>query len=427
MKRFLLVLITLVLSVGFLFANGSKESASAATSGAAKTAAPVAITFGIGTNADGIKSMKQVIALYEKSHPNATVNLQAMDPGGFVNKLPVMFRSGSAPDVINVSNGWVPSLETSFQPFLSLDSYLSQFKLVKDQYVPGSWDDYTVGGHLYALPNVAYGDAIAYNADLFKKYNVPLPKPGWTTADFVRDAKMITHGTGQDKIWGVSEAVFARNLPQLLGGNLVDYKTNKVQATSPKVVEAVKFEMSLIKDGVMPQSLVFGKSVDPFFAGHAGMDLFYVEYFQGMYNSQIGNKFKWNIAPFPVGWQGVRQTSGNAVWANSKEKPAAIEFAKWLSQDPAALRIEAGGGGSPVFKTALQAFEQNPPEAFKGIDVQNAISMIGRSVFVDQTGTYGQVWRNWLQTAGNIQTGADIMTTLQQYQTQAQALLNSQG
>ncbi|QQE77962.1 ABC transporter substrate-binding protein [Alicyclobacillus sp. SO9] len=386
----------------------------------------ITLEWGFGGNAAGIKAMKQVAKLYEQTHPNVTVKMITDAPGAFLTKLPAMFKSNSAPDVINLSNGWVPNIQDTFHALLNLNPYLSKDGVKKSDYQSNSWKDETIGGKLYALPNQGYGDGIAYNETLFKKYNVPLPKPGWTTQDFVRDAKMLTHGSGQKKTWGISEAVYARNLPQLFGGNLIDYSTKKVQATSSKVEKAVNFEINLIKQGVMPKNLVYGKSVDPFFTGQAGMDMFYVEYFQSEYDSQIGSKFKWNVAPFPVGWKGVTQLGANAVWKNSKHKDAAVKFTIWLAQNPKAMKLEESGG-SPLYLPLLKKFESSPPTAFKNIDVKNPVSMISRSVFVDQTGTYGQIWRNWLQIMGKVQTTGKVASNLSQFQKQSQTLLSQSG
>lgn len=386
----------------------------------------IILTWGYGGNAAGIKAMQQVAKLYEKTHPKVKIHLITDAPQAFLNKLPAMFQSNSAPDVINLGNNWVPNLENTFHPFLNLNSYLSKYGVKKSDYQAGSWDDETINGNLYALPNQGYGDGIAYNETLFKKYNVPLPKPGWTTADFIRDAKMLTHGTGSNKIWGISEAVYARNLPQLFGGSLIDYSTKKMQATSPKVKKAVNFEMNLINKGYMPRNLVYGKSVDPFFIGHAGMDMFYVEYLQSTYDSQIGNKFKWNVAPFPVGWYGVSQAGVNAVYKKSKYIDAAVKFTIWLAQNEQAMKLEESGG-SPLYLPLLKKFIANPPAAFKNIDVKNPASMMTRTIFVDQTGTYGQVWRNWIQLMGNIQTSGNVTQNLDKFQKQSQALLDQSG
>jgi len=71
---------------------------------------------------------------------------------------------------------------------------------------------------------------------------VPIPTANWTSAEFLRDAEELTHGSGNSKVYGVATPLNPLDVAQLFGGQLFNPKTVKMQATSPAVRKAITFE-----------------------------------------------------------------------------------------------------------------------------------------------------------------------------------------
>ncbi|MDD6221839.1 MAG: extracellular solute-binding protein [Lachnospiraceae bacterium] len=63
---------------------------------------------------------------------------------------------------------------------------------------------YAIDGKYYALPTKYENKCwMVVNEDLFKEAGIELPLKGWTYEEFREDAKKLTKGTGQDKVWGM--------------------------------------------------------------------------------------------------------------------------------------------------------------------------------------------------------------------------------
>jgi hypothetical protein len=62
---------------------------------------------------------------------------------------------------------------------------------------------------------VVYGDAVAINETLFRQYHVPIPTANWTSAEFLRDAEELTHGSGNSKVYGVATPLNPLDVAQL--------------------------------------------------------------------------------------------------------------------------------------------------------------------------------------------------------------------
>jgi len=62
---------------------------------------------------------------------------------------------------------------------------------------------YIYDGKVYGVPTKMENYFILANVDMFNAAGIPLPKEGWTYDDFRAIAKKLTHGEGQDKVYGM--------------------------------------------------------------------------------------------------------------------------------------------------------------------------------------------------------------------------------
>ena len=387
-------------------------------------AVSITLKYGYFGNAAELNAYKQIVALYQKTHPNVKISGEFADPAGFLLKLPVLFRSNSAPDVLNVAESWIAPLDAQFHPFADLRPYMAKAHMSQDSFLKGTWPPTELNGNIYAVPKLVYGDAVAYNIDLFRKYHVPFPKAGWTTQDFLRDAKALTHSSGSNETWGVAEPFGDMNVAQLFGGRLFDYKAGKMLATDPKVERAVQFVMDLmLKYKVMPAALVTPNTISPFLTGKAAMDMTWVSYLQDSWTSQIGSRFKWAIAPFPADWHGVLQANYTAISQASTNKAAAWQFVQWVSTNPSALKI-LGQFSSPTYLPALKQWLAHPPAAWASVDRAATIAAVPRSPYDYDGGVYTEIWTRFGTALQKMQRGAPVKQTLQSFQQEGQQLID---
>jgi multiple sugar transport system substrate-binding protein len=301
---------------------------------------------------------------------------------------------------------------------------MAKSHMSQDSFLKGTWPPTELDGNIYAVPKLVYGDAVAYNIDLFRKYHVPFPKAGWTTKDFLRDAIALTHGSSSKEIWGVAEPFYDMNIAQLFGGQLFDYKKGKMLATDPRVERAVQFEMDLmLKYKVMPAAIVTPNTIDPFLTGKAAMDMGWVSYDQDFFTSEIGSRFKWGIAPFPADWHGVLQANYTAISQASTNKAAAWQFVQWVSTDPSALKI-LGQFSSPTYLPALKQWLAHPPAAWAHVDRAATIAAVPRSPYDYDGGVYTEIWTRFGTALQKMQRGASVKQTLQSFQQEGQQLID---
>ncbi|MBX6354026.1 MAG: sugar ABC transporter substrate-binding protein, partial [Thermoflavifilum sp.] len=203
---------------------------------------------------------KQLVDAFEKTHPTITVKLVNIPQSGFTQKLNTAFASGQGPDVFC----WFYSRDMYAKGFIQpLDSYIKRDHWNMNQYFQPITNLRTKGldGHYYGLPRDVSIDTVFYNKNLFDKYHVPYPKPGWTWADFERIAKELTHP--KDNVYGTdmtSSDWWLEGYPWVwdYGSDMISEDGWNVQGKldSKGVIKATEFAQKMAKDGsVVPSSL----------------------------------------------------------------------------------------------------------------------------------------------------------------------------
>lgn len=389
-------------AVALLLAAYGPEVPSASASMAARNRAAnaVSFTYGYYGNAVELNVYKKIISLYESSHPGVKISSTYAAPAQFLEKLPVLLRSGTQPDVVNIAESWVSLLQSTFHDFINLDPYIKTAGIKQSSFVPGTWTPGALDGQQLMLPNVVYGDAVAINETIFNKYHVPLPSANWTSAQLLADAEKLTHGSGSSKIWGIAAPLGPQNIAQLFGGQLFNHNTNVMTATSPLAEKAINWVVDLVqKYKVAPKtSISYGATsglVDPFLTGHAAMDITYASYDQQSDAESIGNKFKWTLAPWPSNLHGVLQLNATAIFKGPHNPPshyvAEFNFIKWLATNSAALKVQ-GQLSSPAYKPALQQWLAHPPADWAGVNRAATIAALSRSPYDYDGQAYTEVW-----------------------------------
>jgi len=185
-----------------------------------------------GTQAE-VKAWLYDASLVHKTYPWITVKFLTDAWPNYWVKLPSEMATGGLPDIVSMQSLRTATFGSAVMP---LTSYIksSGFDL-------GSFDSSIVGGLTYkgsvrALPYDFGPEVMYYNKALFRKYHVPYPSNNWTYQEFVKDAKMLTHGTN----YGFGVNPYIDNwLPFVLsaGGHYLDSKGN-LSLTDPTTVKA---------------------------------------------------------------------------------------------------------------------------------------------------------------------------------------------
>jgi ABC-type glycerol-3-phosphate transport system substrate-binding protein len=391
---------------------------------------PQTFSYGYYGNAAQLQVYGNLVKLYEKTHPGVHIDATYDAAAPFLEKLPIQIGGETEPDVVNLAESWYGEIEGTFHPLLNLKPYLSQAGLTSKQFVGGTWAPGELDGGNYGLPNVVYGDAVAINETLFRRYHVPIPTANWTSADFLRDAQKLTHGSGSSKVYGVATPLNPLDIAQLFGGKLFNPKTVKMQATSPAVRKAITFEVGLTtKYGVSPALAVSyaGGGVDPFLTGNSAMDLSYASFDQTPFAAGIGKKFSWTEVPYPKDMHGVLQEDATGIMKGAPNSPAKyqaeFDFVKWLATNPEATAAQ-GSISLPAYLPAEKQWLAHPPADYAAANRPAIAATIPRSPYDVDGLNYTQVWTMFgNELSGMITGGTGIDAGIRDTQSQGSSIL----
>jgi len=209
-----------------------------------------------------------MIAEFKKVHPEIEVVPELQSWVGGVDKINVAIAGGNPPDVVfdylGRTGGWY-----SQGAGVPLDTLLS--KSMIDDILPAYKGLYTINGKLHAYPAMAWIQMNMFNKFLYDKYGVGayLPANGTTQTFDDFKARLVAAKKAFPK--GVAPYSLACGSEQGdyvwwefiwgFGGKLFD-KNGKVAVNSPETVEALKFLLSLDKEGLITPGVASLKSGD---------------------------------------------------------------------------------------------------------------------------------------------------------------------
>ncbi len=183
--RLAFVAFALILMAPLAACGGSSNPGSGSTS-----TGPVTLTYWAW-----IPNMDKQVALFNQSHPNIHVNVVNVGAGPLeYNKLYTAIKAHNPPDVSEVEFQLLPTFETT-GGLLDIAPYGAAS--VKDKFPAWMWTQVTNGSSIYAVPQDSGPMSMFYRADIFKKYNLPVPT---TWAQYADDAAKLHAANPNDYI-----------------------------------------------------------------------------------------------------------------------------------------------------------------------------------------------------------------------------------
>lgn len=257
MKRIVSTMLVLSATVSLVFAQGAQEMPAEAKSdekvqleffcwGAAET-----------TTKDAFQAM---IDGFEAKYPNIDVVVTESNYDAVNTTLRNRAAAGDAPDVAQVSNQWVATLQ-EMDALLPLDDLLPAATL--EDFYAGAKAGTTIGGKLYSAPWIMQPCEMYYNKDLLAKagYSAP-PKDIREMNEMAYKIAALGTDAQGNKIYGrsLNSKLLANagygSLPDVwgYGGDVTD-ASGKVVFNSPATVEAYANLQKMVQDGVAPKGI----------------------------------------------------------------------------------------------------------------------------------------------------------------------------
>jgi multiple sugar transport system substrate-binding protein len=286
--------------------------------------------------------LEKSAALFTQTHPNIHVTVRNVGAGPLeYNKLFTAIKANNEPDMALMEYQYMPTFEAT-GALVDLAPYGANS--VKDQFVPWTWSLSTLGSAVYMIPWDSGPMIMTYRADLFKKYNIPVPT---TWAQYADDAA---------KLHAADPNAYMTDFPPRQPGEFIGFawqagarlfgingQSWQVSINSPQALQVAAYWQGLIDKKLI--------KTEPDFANAWINDMqtgVFATWFSGPWG--LGaletlvpkSSGAWRVAPLPQ-WQagqsvdGVWGGGGNVVFKSSKHPKEAAEFVQWVASNQQSL------------------------------------------------------------------------------------------
>jgi arabinogalactan oligomer/maltooligosaccharide transport system substrate-binding protein len=302
-------------------------------------------------------AFEKVIAAYN-ARPATTVKVEplAVPYDAFADKITAAVPRGKGPDVFIYAQdrlgGWIEAGNT-VEP---IDFYVDD--TVKARFIPTTVEALTYRGSLYGLPLDYKCITLVYNRKLVKA-------PPRTSAELVAlGRKLSNKAAGQFGLaWAYGDFYYVASLLNGFGGAV--FAGARPTLDAPENVKALELLVRWGQDGFMPAEPSTALITSLFNEGKAAMVLS-GPWFLG----EVDRGIDYGLAPLPAlteaGGKPMRPwmtVEGVYVAAPSKQKEAAFDFVRWVTDVEAARVMALEGRQSP----AVKAVYDDPKVATDGV------------------------------------------------------------
>jgi multiple sugar transport system substrate-binding protein len=361
---FALVSVALVIMAPLAACGGSGGTTSSTT-----TSGPVNLTYW-----SWIPGIDKDVALWNSSHPNIHVNAVNVGSGpAEYDKLYTAIKANNEPDLGMIEYQLLPTFETT-GALVDLSQYGAN--AVKNQFVPWTWSQVSLGNAVIAIPGDTGPLGLYYRQDIFQKYNIPVPT---TWAQFADDAAKLHAADPNEYItdFPAKDPGWFTGLVWQAGGQLfnINGQSWKVSVNNPAAQQVASYWQDLLNKKLV--------KTEPDFTNGWYHDLqtgSVATWISAAWGPSVLNpnapqsSGKWRVAPIPQ-WQAGQSVNGNwggstaVVFKSSKHPKEATQFAIWLYSDQQSLNQIFTGGGLPADQPMLDSPLLNSPQPFYGNQV----------------------------------------------------------
>ncbi len=332
--------VTLVLAA---CGGGGGESAAPAASVSDPSKVSGEVTWWDTTRPDSEgPTFQALIKEFQAKYPQVKVNYVNVPSDQAQNQFQTAAQAGTgAPDVIRSEVAWTSQF-ASLGYLQPLDGSRAVDK--PEDFLPGPLSSTKFGGKTYAVPQVTDTLALIYNKRLLKEAgHEEAPK---TIAELKQTALDVKAKTDAEGLALNVDSYFLLPFMYGEGGDLLDVANKKIVVNSPANVKAMETVADLISSGAAPKPATtesYANAMTALKEGKAAMiyngPWALSEIYQG---KEFKDKANLGIAPVPAGSMKAAAPTGGwnlAIYAGSKNIPAAYEFVRFMTTAEAQAKI----------------------------------------------------------------------------------------
>jgi multiple sugar transport system substrate-binding protein len=304
---------------------------------------------------------EQIVAAFEKTHPNIKVKLEVTPATQYWTKLEASVQSGQAPDLF-----WMN--EPNFARYQNGGALAA---------LPGGFDSssfpaalmksYAVGGKQYGLPWTAVTVGLWFNKKLFDAAHVKYPDDTWTWDDVQAAAKKLTdkaHGVYGLAAPLVNQETYYNTMLQA-GGYVVSPDKPNSGWDTPQGISGLRFWTNLIADGASPSlQQMTDTTPDALFQSGKLAMLYGGTWHAGTFAADPATKDSADVTVLPKGQMRATTVEGASyvMYGKTKHQSAAWEFMQFLVSKQAQLIQAKTGIVVPARADAQQAWVDSLPQ-----------------------------------------------------------------
>ena len=297
-----------------------------------------------------LAAYRTLVRAYEQAEPGAEVELvEASDRTDLLTRLSTSIAGGTPPDVFLVNYRFYGqyAAKGAIEP---LDERIAGSEAIDPgDFYPQALEAFRWRGEQLCLPQNVSSLVVYYNRELFRRYAVPEPRPGWTWNELVatagaltRDAQGLPAAAGDPDaggrvpvVWGLGvEPTVIRIAPFVWsnGGELVDddERPTRLALDGPAARQALQAFLDLRAQGVVPtDEEVEAEDDESRFANGRLAMLLSSRRSTTTFRAIPG--LDWDVAPLPR-WQepaGILHSDAYCMPADSGRKDAAWAFVEF--------------------------------------------------------------------------------------------------
>jgi multiple sugar transport system permease protein len=303
-------------------------------------AAPCTITYMGWGSPQEVGITKQLLAAFEKSHPD--IHVRYILATSFEDKLRTMMAGDIPPDVFYMSSDSF-GIYAQKKTLLNLDPLIKETKLDINDFFPQLLNGFKADGHVYGLPKDFSTQVLYYNKDLFDRDGVKYPDETWTWQDMRRAAKQLTHDFDHDgriDQFGLQYVGGYGNTYSWFrqaGARMFTPDGRKFAMNSPDGIRAMQFLHDLdYKDHVaLSASAAAGRDAQAEFSnGRLAMFIGYGRWLVPRFREM--NQFRWDVTVMPHERQraSIIYCVAYSISAKTKHPRESFELLRFLTGKP---------------------------------------------------------------------------------------------
>jgi raffinose/stachyose/melibiose transport system substrate-binding protein len=354
MRKGLVALVILIVSVSMLFAGGSTEKASSDSQ-----EIEVFTRYSDGVTKD---YFDQVAADFMKENPNIKVTLSSANNQNYKQEINVRLASSSAPDIYYAWSGEYARQFAEGNRALDITQRLTGDAAWYDSFIKNQFGPFTFDGKIYGIPLMMDGKAFYYNIDIFNELGLKVPE-NWDefmqVLEVLKQSKYIPISLGNIEDWATGHYMTTLNQRVVPADVLAKDYALEGDYSDPAYIEALKYLQKMVPY-FTPEfnSVTYDVGINDFVSGKAA--IYYEQFNQVQYIMPANFNWSWFDFPDIIGAKGDQNAltgapQGLMVSSATKYPDACIAFLKYLTNSANAEKLVKD---AKMFSTVIGAINE---------------------------------------------------------------------